>query len=93
MRDALDKNELTSVEIIDQCMTQIQAHNTQGRNLRAIISTPSLAQLKAVAAALDNERKAGNIRSPLHGIPIVIKVLGRFTLPHQHLTHCSRIIS
>lgn len=71
---ALETNEITSVGIVEQCLAQIHTHNTTGRNLHAIISAPSFAKATAIAAVLDNERRNGITRSPLHGIPIIIKV-------------------
>lgn len=72
LQRALDKAKTTSVELVEQCLKHIEAHNHQGRNLHAIISVPSFAKATAIAAVLDNERRNGLTRGILHGIPIVI---------------------
>ncbi|HXA98802.1 MAG TPA: amidase, partial [Candidatus Dormibacteraeota bacterium] len=52
-------------------LARIQALDRTGPTLRAVqeINPDAL----AIAAALDRERKAGRVRGPLHGIPVLIK--------------------
>jgi amidase len=58
----------TSVSLVDKYLRRIAAVNAR---LRAILDiNPEAA---AIAARLDAERKAGKLRGPLHGIPIVVK--------------------
>jgi len=59
-------------------MVRLQAYfariaevNTQGPALRAVLETNPSALTQA--AALDEERKIKGTRSPLHGIPLLIK--------------------
>ncbi|ETS78057.1 hypothetical protein PFICI_10119 [Pestalotiopsis fici W106-1] len=66
----LESNKITSVQIIEQCLQQIERHEAV---LNALISVAPRETLLHIAAALDDERRAGHIRSPLHGIPIVLK--------------------
>ncbi|ESZ98762.1 hypothetical protein SBOR_0868 [Sclerotinia borealis F-4128] len=54
-------------------LAQIKKHNRAGAQLHAIISTPTKQQLLDVAQRLDQERKTGKIRGPLHGVPIIVK--------------------
>lgn len=52
-------------------LDRIAALNTKGPELRAVIETNPDAL--AIADGLDQERKAGKVRGPLHGIPVLIK--------------------
>ncbi|MCJ1435812.1 hypothetical protein MMC27_005187 [Xylographa pallens] len=73
LRAALANGHLTSVQIVTQYLAQIQTHNRSGLALRAIISPAPLALALTHARALDRERAAGKTRSPLHGIPLIVK--------------------
>lgn len=74
LQQLLTAGELTSVELVDRCFAQIDRHDDY---LRAVLQRNP--QARAVAAALDLERKNGHLRGPLHGIPILIKVCFTFT--------------
>lgn len=65
---------LTSVELVQACLAQISKHDQQGTKLNAMISIVPDRILMERSAQLDRERAAGLIRSPFHGIPILIKV-------------------
>ena len=65
----LDEGATTSVKIIETYLIPIQKHNCAGAKLHAIISTAPAPLLEQTARKLDEERKAGHLRSPLHGIP------------------------
>lgn len=69
----LTSNAITSVEIVAQYLEQIDQHNRRGRQIRALISVAPRHGLLEVARQLDEERARGEIRGPLHGIPIVLK--------------------
>ncbi|KAL6791503.1 amidase signature enzyme [Trichoderma sp. SZMC 28013] len=64
---------LTSVELVQACLAQISKHDHQGANLNAMISIVPNRILMEHSAQLDRERAAGLVRSPFHGIPILIK--------------------
>lgn len=68
----LTENKLTSVDILQQYFAQIDRHEPF---LNALISAAPRDKVLSVAAALDEERKNGKIRSAFHGIPIVLKVI------------------
>nr|POE80940.1 putative amidase [Quercus suber] len=69
----LDAGELSSVTLLDAYLCHIEDHNHNGLHLNALIAVIPRPQLMAAAAELDAERAAGHIRSPFHGVPIIIK--------------------
>ena len=68
---AFDKGTLTSERLVQTFLSRIQSFDRQGPMLRSIITVNPKAL--DTARALDAERKAKGRRSPLHGIPIVVK--------------------
>jgi amidase len=68
---AFDAGTLTSEQLVQLCLARIKAFDRQGPSLHAVMALNP----KAIetARALDAERKAKGRRSPLHGIPIVLK--------------------
>ncbi|KAL7941016.1 amidase signature domain-containing protein [Trichoderma barbatum] len=66
----LADNQTTSVQIIQQYFEQIDRHEPV---LNALISPAPRDKVLRVAAALDEERSSGSVRSAFHGIPIVLK--------------------
>lgn len=62
---------LTSEELVSQYLERIEAYNEQGPALRAVIVVAANALERA--RELDAERAVSGPRSPLHGIPIVVK--------------------
>ncbi|KAI0505485.1 amidase signature enzyme [Xylaria bambusicola] len=69
----LDAGVLTSVELVQACLAQIDKHDQQGAKLNAMISITPHHLLMERSAQLDRERTAGLVRSPFHGIPILVK--------------------
>lgn len=74
LQEGLTNNAFTSVDLIKAYLSQIAKHNHQGLKLHAVICTCPEQILLRTAAALDEERRNGNARGPLHGIPILLKV-------------------
>ncbi len=71
LQQKMQSGEMTSLNITNLYLKRINEIDKSGPNLNAIIElNPDAA---SIAAALDKERKAGNIRGPLHGIPILVK--------------------
>src|SRR6267142_1512890 len=68
---AFDAGTLTAEKLVQMCLARIQAYDRQGPALHAVIVLNPKAL--ETARALDAERKAKGRRSPLHGIPIVLK--------------------
>lgn len=68
---AMDAGTITSERLVRLALARIDAYDDKGPRLNAILTLNP----KAVeqARALDAERKTKGKRSPLHGIPIVLK--------------------
>lgn len=61
----------TSVGLVRKYRARIRALDQAGPRLNSVIELNPDAL--AIAKALDAERKAGHVRGPLHGIPVLIK--------------------
>jgi amidase len=68
LQAAMASGALTSVQLTNGYISRIQSLNP---TLHAVIEVNPNAL--AIAAALDNERHAGHVRGPLHGIPLLVK--------------------
>lgn len=68
---AFKAGTLTSERLVQLSIARIEAYDRKGPNLRAVLTLNPKAL--ETARALDAERKAKGPRSPLHGIPIVLK--------------------
>ncbi len=70
-RRLLASGEIGSVDLTRHYLERIAVLDDAGPHLNAIIDTNP--EALADAARLDRERRAGHIRSPLHGLPVVLK--------------------
>ncbi len=68
LQGMLNANQLTSRELVQGYLARIGALNPM---LGAVIETNP--QATAIASQMDNERRAGHVRGPLHGIPVLVK--------------------
>ena len=68
---ALAKGTLTSEKLVKMYLKRIEAYDKQGPAINAVITLNPKALEQA--KALDKERKAKGPRSPIHGIPIILK--------------------
>src|SRR5262245_5822162 len=68
---AFNAGTLTAEKLVQLCLARIQAYDHQGPALNAVITLNPKAL--ETARALDTERKTKGPRSPLHGIPVVLK--------------------
>ncbi|KAH7397975.1 amidase signature domain-containing protein [Cadophora sp. MPI-SDFR-AT-0126] len=73
LQSHLENGSVTSAQLVDIYLTQIEHHNLVGRQLRALASVPSRDILLERAEMLDMERASGKTRGPFHGIPITLK--------------------
>ncbi len=71
LQAAMAKGTLTAEHLTEIYLARIAAYDQQGPAINTVITLNQKA-LDA-ARALDAERKAGKVRGPLHGIPIVLK--------------------
>jgi hypothetical protein len=74
LQTLLQDGKITSRELIEKSFEQIDTHNHSGMKLPALISAMPRDKALQQADNLDRERKAGIIRGPFHGIPIILKV-------------------
>src|SRR5947208_3461548 len=68
---AFDAGSLTAEKLVQMCLARIAAYDRKGPSLHAVMALNPKALDEA--RALDAERKAKGRRSPLHGIPVVLK--------------------
>ncbi|NCW44214.1 MAG: hypothetical protein EBV77_01730 [Gemmatimonadaceae bacterium] len=71
LQNALTSGRATSVSLTRAYLARIAAYDQAGPQLNAIIRVNPRALTDA--ARLDAERKAGKLRGPLHGIPVIVK--------------------
>src|SRR5712691_6278544 len=71
MQAAMASNQLSSLDLVNYYLTRIATLDQAGPTVNSVIEVNPDA--KAIAQSLDAERKAGHVRSPLHGIPVLLK--------------------
>jgi amidase len=71
LQSLMQSGKMTAKSITELYLNRIQSFDKQGIALNAVIEiNPDALQ---IAETLDQERKAGKVRGPMHGIPILIK--------------------
>jgi len=68
---AFDSGALTSERLVELYLARIAAYDESGPKINAVLALN--AKALALARELDAERKAQGPRSPLHGIPVILK--------------------
>ena len=71
LQQRMSAGSTSSRELVEQYLSRVEALDKGGPQLRSIIEVNPDAL--AMATQMDTERKAGRVRGPLHGIPVVIK--------------------
>ena len=71
LQSAMSDGSLTSRDVTALYLDRIEALDRQGPTLRSMIAVNP--EALTVADSLDDERRQGRIRGPLHGIPVVLK--------------------
>jgi len=71
LAEKLQRRELTSVDLVDRYLARIGALDRSGPFLGSVLELDPDA--RSVATRLDEERRTRGPRSPLHGIPMLIK--------------------
>ncbi|WP_019990284.1 amidase [Rudanella lutea] len=71
LQKKMQAGEYTAADITKLYLDRIEAIDQNGPGLKSVIEVNPDAL--TMASALDEERKAGKVRGPLHGIPILLK--------------------
>lgn len=71
LQQKMQSGQLTSAAITQLYLDRIQAIDSKGPGLNSVIEVNPDAL--SIARAMDQDRKAGKVRGPMHGIPILIK--------------------
>ena len=71
LQAAMTAGRLDAETLVNMYLSRIQTVDRSGPTLRSVQEINPDAV--AIARGLDEERKAGRVRSPLHGIPILLK--------------------
>ena len=71
LQSAMASGRMTAHSVTQQYLDRIHALDRTGPALRSVIEINPDAL--SIADTLDRERKAGRVRGPLHGIPILVK--------------------
>jgi len=67
----MSSGELSAVDLVDMYLARIDAIDRDGPGLNSVIRTNPSA--RRIARQLDEQRADGQVRGPLHGIPLIIK--------------------
>lgn len=68
---AVEDGSLTARTLVESYLARIEAVDDSGPELRSVIEVNPDA--REIADALDEERRGGHLRGPLHGVPILVK--------------------
>jgi amidase len=71
LQSAMEAGRVTARELVRLYLERIDGLDQQGPALHSILETNP--EAAALAEALDQERKTGNIRGALHGVPVLLK--------------------
>ena len=71
LQQQMTDGSLTSVALTDAYLSRMDEIDSAGPMQRSVIERNPDA--RSIAQAMDDERKAGKVRGPLHGIPVLVK--------------------
>jgi len=71
LQRAMAAGRVSAVDLVDAYLARIAAYDRRGPRLNAMIRLNPNA--RAEARRLDEERRQGRVRGPLHGIPVILK--------------------
>jgi amidase len=102
LQDGMASGRWTARSIAEGYLGRIDAIDKRGPSINSIIELNP--EALAIADAMDRERKAGHVRGPLHGIPVVIKdnidtadrmatSAGSLALAENHATRDAFVVS
>jgi amidase len=69
LQTLMDSGDLTSADLVVYYLDRIQRYDVDKLNSVLELNPEAL----EIAQALDDERVAGNVRGPMHGIPVLLK--------------------
>jgi amidase len=69
MQELMASRKLSATELVTYYLDRIQRYDINKLNSVMELNPDAL----AIAQKLDNERKSGKVRSPMHGIPVLLK--------------------
>jgi amidase len=102
LQDGMASGRWTARSIAEQYLGRIDSIEKHGPMVNSIIELNP--EALAIADAMDRERKAGHVRGPLHGIPVLIKdnidtadrmatSAGSLALAENHATRDAFVVS
>ena len=71
LQEAMEAGQYTAQQLVELYLARIEAIDRNGPRLNSVIELNP--EAISIAQQLDEERKNGQIRGPLHGIPVMIK--------------------
>ena len=71
LQRGMSEGRLTALDLTRAYLARISAYDQQGPALNSLVRVNPAAERDA--RAMDAERRAGKVRGPLHGIPVIIK--------------------
>ncbi len=69
--EVLAAGKVTSSDLVALYLDRVALYDDVGPTIRSVLEINPDAY--EIAAALDEERTAGNVRGPLHGVPVLVK--------------------
>jgi len=102
LRNAFETGEITSYQLVIEYFKRIAKYDKSGPYLNSVLEiNPDAID---IATAMDRERAQGKIRSPLHGVPILLKdnintkdkmhtSAGSMALKNNYATYDANIVS
>lgn len=71
LQTAMSDGRTSALQLVESYLARIAAFDAQGPALNSMIRLNP--QARADARTLDAERRAGKVRGPMHGVPIILK--------------------
>ncbi|CAG9981907.1 unnamed protein product [Clonostachys byssicola] len=76
--ELLNNQTFTSLQVTQEYLRQIDLDDRSGLGLHTMLEVTPRAIALHIASERDQERRKGIIRSPLHGVPVLLKELNGF---------------
>ena len=79
LQSLLEDGKISSLDLVEIYLDQIEKHNHRGMKLHAIIEIAPKPDVIERARQLDQERKVNGPRGAMHGIPVIVKVWSNYS--------------